>query len=78
MAEGIPQALAALTARGYCLWDVIAESERAGSLDSDIKNARPADIRGLLRRHPSITKVSFASTHSPAFHRSILRVTILH
>jgi hypothetical protein len=34
-----------LTARGYALWDIVAESERKGSLDSDIKNATFADVQ---------------------------------
>lgn len=32
------------------LWDVIAECEREGSMDSDIKNAIPNDISGLLKK----------------------------
>ena len=38
-----------LTARGYALWDVVAESERKGSLDADIKNA--TFVNGLFRDH---------------------------
>ena len=38
-----------LTARGYALWDIVAESERKGSLDGDIKNATFADVQALDR-----------------------------
>ena len=50
-----------LTARGYALWDVVAESERKGSLDADIKNATFADVQALVARHPSIRRICFSS-----------------
>ena len=46
--------IAALRARNIALWDVFAECERAGSLDSDIRNGRRNDVAGLLARFPSI------------------------
>jgi G:T/U-mismatch repair DNA glycosylase len=60
------EALITLTGRGYALWDVLRESERAGSLDSDIKNAQPADVRGLVERYPSIERICLASGASTA------------
>jgi len=59
--ESYTEALGLLTSRGYALWDVLAESERAGSLDGDIKNAKPADVRGLVEAHPSIERICLAS-----------------
>ena len=50
-----------LTARGYALWDVVAESDRKGSLDADIKNATFADVQALVARHPSILRICFSS-----------------
>ena len=50
-----------LTARGYALWDVVAESERKGSLDADIKNATFADVQALVARHPSIRRIVFVT-----------------
>ena len=46
----------ALLRSGVALWDVLAECEREGSLDSRIAKGteRPNDIRGLLADHPSI------------------------
>ena len=66
------EALASLTSHGYALWDVVQQSERAGSLDSDIKNAVPADVRGLVERHPTITTICLASgaTTATFFKRS--------
>lgn len=59
-------ALEDLTSRGYALWDVLAQSERHGSLDGSIKNEKPADIQGLCRAYPSITKVCFSSGKTTA------------
>jgi hypoxanthine-DNA glycosylase len=39
---------------GVALWDVIESCERPGSLDSNIKQAIPNDIPGLLGRFPKI------------------------
>ena len=50
-----------LTARGYALWDIVAESERKGSLDGDIKNATFADVQASY--HPTLL---------PSYHLTIL------
>lgn len=39
---------------GIALWDTIAACDRPGSLDSDIKDAVPNDIPGLLESYPNI------------------------
>ena len=51
--------LARLRARGVALWDVVAECERPGSLDSDIHLEKPNDLAGLLRDHPRIHTLVF-------------------
>lgn len=43
---------------GFALWDVIKFCRREGSLDSDITDEKPNDIRGLLVQYPNI-KVIF-------------------
>jgi len=43
---------------GVALWDVYASCVRKGSLDSDIKDAVPNDIPGLLRRYPNIRVIA--------------------
>jgi hypoxanthine-DNA glycosylase len=52
--------VAALNAAGVALWDVLAECERPGSLDSAIAADTIAvnDIAGLLRRHPTVGVVA--------------------
>lgn len=46
--------LAFAARHGIALWDVIEACDRPGSLDSDIKDAVPNDIPGLLRTYPNI------------------------
>ena len=52
-----PRRLARLRAAGIALWDVVGSCERPGSLDADIRDARPNDLAGLLRRCPRIHTV---------------------
>ena len=49
--------LARLRDNGVALWDVLAECVRPGSLDSDIRAARPNDIPGLVKRLPHLKKI---------------------
>ena len=39
------------------LWDTIKSCNREGSLDSDIENETPNDIRGLLKKYPKIKTI---------------------
>ena len=41
------------------LWDVIASCERTNSADSNLKNAVPNDIEGLLKKYQNIEMVFF-------------------
>ena len=64
---------AALRARGIALWDVLAECERPGSLDSAIRNERRNDVAGLLERFPSIRAVGLNGGKALAvFRREVL------
>lgn len=51
--------LAALLARGFGLWDVVADAEREGSLDADIRNARAHDLRTLAGDLPVLSTIAF-------------------
>ena len=44
------------------LWDVIRECERAGSLDSNIKNEIPNDFVTLFQQYPQIEAIFFNGT----------------
>lgn len=50
--------LAMLAEGGVALWDVLANCEREGSLDSAIRDERPNDIATLLARTPSIRSIA--------------------
>ena len=49
--------LQGLRRSGVALWDTIGSCERAGSLDSSIRNMTPNDVAGLLKSHPTIGTV---------------------
>lgn len=40
-----------LAMTGFAMWDVIASCQRPGSLDQDIRNETPNDIRGFCQQH---------------------------
>lgn len=51
--------LAALLERGVGLWDVVAEAERKGSLDSNIRGHAGNDLRALLDTLPNLRTIGF-------------------
>jgi hypoxanthine-DNA glycosylase len=56
-----------LTDNHIALWDVLDNCERAGSLDSNIKNHIENDIPGLLHDFPNIKKIIFNGQQSHKF-----------
>jgi len=54
-----PARLAAVQAAGIAIWDVFASCERAGSLDSAIREARPNDLGALRTAAPSLRRICF-------------------
>jgi G:T/U-mismatch repair DNA glycosylase len=63
---GYDEARRRLLAAGFAVWDVVAESERAGSLDQDIRNPRFHDVRTLCTQQPSIVRICFATGQGSA------------
>lgn len=51
--------LARLKESGIALWDVCAEAERNGSLDSGIRSSRLNDLDAFFKRHPQIEIICF-------------------
>lgn len=49
--------LQTLLDNNIALWDTIKSCKRKGSLDSDIQNAKPNDIKGLLKKYPNIKTI---------------------
>lgn len=52
-----PRRLARLRAHRIGLWDVLAACHRDGSLDADIRAARPNDLAALRRQLPRLQRV---------------------
>lgn len=48
-----------LTAQGVALWDVLANCEREGSLDSAIRNEQANDFDSFFTTHPHIQLLAF-------------------
>ena len=46
-----------LTKNNIALWDTIKSCTREGSLDSDIQNETPNDIKSLLKKYPNIKTI---------------------
>jgi len=51
--------LKALLRHRIGLWDVIAEAERAGSLDAAIRNHAPNDLQSLVASLPALRTIGF-------------------
>jgi hypoxanthine-DNA glycosylase len=52
-----PEQVSCLLRHGFGLWDIIAFCERPGSLDQDITQETPNDLRGLTAAHPSLRRL---------------------
>jgi len=55
--EGYECRIAFALRSGVALWDTISSCERKGSLDSDIRQAIPNDIPGLLASYPNVRAI---------------------
>lgn len=54
-----PARVAAVQAAGIAIWDVFASCERAGSLDTAIRDAVPNDLAVLGKSAPALRRVCF-------------------
>ncbi|KAF0164828.1 MAG: mismatch-specific DNA glycosylase [Rhodocyclaceae bacterium] len=54
-----PQRIAAVQAAGIAIWDVFASCERAGSLDTAIRDAVPNDFAELRQSAPALRRICF-------------------
>jgi hypoxanthine-DNA glycosylase len=59
------------------LWDVISSCNREGSLDSNIKNAKPNDIINLLKKFPGIKAVFFNGNKAYELYNKMISRDIL-
>ena len=49
------------TSKGFALWDIIKSCERKGSLDADIRDEEPNDIRGFCNSHKTVKRIVLAN-----------------
>jgi double-stranded uracil-DNA glycosylase len=54
-----PERIAAVQAAGIAIWDVFASCERAGSLDTAIREAIPNDLVRLQESAPALRRICF-------------------
>jgi len=64
--------LTALQAHGVGLWDVVAQAQRKGSLDSAIRDASPNDLATLCARLPALRAIAFNGASAAAIGRKQL------
>lgn len=60
-----------LRAHRIALWDVIAQCERLGSLDTAIRAEVANDIGGLLRRSPRIGSIAFNGGKAASYRKRV-------
>jgi hypoxanthine-DNA glycosylase len=60
-----------LVAHRVAVWDVIAQCERKGSLDTAIRAEIANDIEGLLRRWRGITTIAFNGGKAASYRKRI-------
>ena len=63
--------VARLRAHRIALWDVIAQCERASSLDSAIRAEVANDIGALLRRAPRIATIAFNGGKAASYRKRV-------
>jgi hypoxanthine-DNA glycosylase len=59
-----PERLSALLERHIGLWDVIADAEREGSLDTAIRNPAANDLTALVASLPALSTIAFNGSTS--------------
>ena len=67
-----------LRGAGIALWDVIASCERAGSLDSAIRNETANDFATFFASHPAVRSVLFNGAKAEQSFRRLVSPTIAH
>lgn len=77
-----PERLSALLAAHVGLWDVVASATRRGSLDGNIRDHSPNDLRALVGRLPELRAIAFNGGTSGRIGRKQLGplpgITLIH
>ncbi|HEY0921670.1 DNA-deoxyinosine glycosylase [Rheinheimera pacifica] len=73
-----PEKVRALNASGIALWDVIASCQRAGSLDSAIRDEQVNDFAGFFASQPNLAAIGFNGGKAwQSFKRHVLPLQIV-
>lgn len=73
-----PEKVRALNASGIALWDVIASCQRAGSLDSAIRDEEVNDFAGFFASQPNLAAIGFNGGKAwQSFKRHVLPLQIV-
>lgn len=73
--EEYQKKLELIKAHCIAIWDVLESCDREGSLDSDIKNESPNDIKCFLENHQSVEVVIFNGGKAEASFKKHFRET---
>ena len=65
--------IALLHQYGIALWDICAQADRKGSMDTDINQVIPNPINKLLKTHPSIKRVIFNGQKSEKLYKKYFK-----
>lgn len=73
-----PDKVRAVNASGVALWDVIASCQRAGSLDSAIRDEQVNDFAGFFAAQPQLAAIGFNGAKAwQSFKRQVLPLNIV-
>lgn len=73
-----PEKVHALNASGIALWDVIASCQRAGSLDSAIRDEQVNDFASFFANQPNLAAIGFNGGKAwQSFKRHVLPLQIV-
>jgi hypoxanthine-DNA glycosylase len=62
-----------LLEHGVALWDIYHSGEREGSLDKNIRNAKPNDLFGLLKKYPRIERIVIGGVRAKSEYLRLFR-----
>ncbi len=68
-ATSIEEKKSFLKRHNIALWDMVAHCQRENSLDSSLKDIKPNDIAGLLRRYPNIEALFFTGKKAQSLYQ---------
>ena len=75
--ESYPEKIAFMLGRRLALWDTVQSAIRPGSLDQNIRDARPNDFSSLFAEFPGLQAVAFNGSTSASLFNRLARPLLL-